>query len=1075
LYDGRIEIFFRLFGPLELWIGGHSHQLGPPKHRAVLGLLVLAAGQVVPQDRFVDEMWGDDPPVSAIPTLQAYLSRLRTGMADACHRSGSANTPLQLIRRSPGYALRRPRGSLDVERFESLVTMARACLDDAPASARSHLDEAMALVAGPPLADIAGLLGPSAAAEAWRIGELVVHAQETRVEAMLQMGDVGDAVRETAALTHEHPLREHLHALRMLALYRGGRQGEALDVYEHARRHLQEELGVDPGAELSLMRSRILRHDPALSPVTAAAVGRAPGRAPETRRPATDFDAVFDVMVGRDHQLGLLSGALERSREGKGSVWLISGEAGIGKSRLCREVGRYAARDGMDVCWGRAHETAGGAPFWPWVEALDGLPRIADEEIGILLGRTEAADGMHPATARMRAYDATVRMLSARARVTPLLLVLEDLQWADEPTLELLSLLGRRSGDTGLVVLATYRTEESRAPSALARSVADLLREPHVERVELPGLNADAVATLLRGRLGIDPSAELVSHALDRCDGNPFFLTELARLAEGRQDDLRSAWSAVPRTIRDVLLYRVSGLPEQTRSVLDLAAVIGRESELDLLAASTAWDLEALDQSLAPAVRAGLIVERPFPRPGIRFRHALVRETLYDELRPIPRARLHAVVGTSLLSTADASTIEMADGVAFHLTEGVDIVGVPAVLPALLAAAQQAIKRLAYEHAIQLLDQGVFLLNKMPPGPERTAAEISLQSRRGMLFAARYGYAAHQTLTALGRVHELAVASDLDGRTFTALSSLAAAFCIAAQLPAARAIANEFLDHAQRGGDAGAQWEMIGRWISGTADWLSGDLEPARSSLTAALQIAERGAAGPAYEQSPSPDIDPPQRRRPGDLEDMTLWEEPALDIRCFLACVLMLVGRPADAYVQLDETIRTARRLRKPFLLCRALTFLAVAATTNGDLRRAGESAAEAIRLGDTYGTPMWSAAASAVHGWIAARGGSPDGAATVREATRAYAATGARMWQTLHLGLLADAELAEGNAERALRAAEDGLAEADATGERFWIAQLCELRERARSAGTAVRGAQGMASMAAQKDDGTAPGERL
>lgn len=251
---------FRILGPLEVVESGRSLPLGGARQRALLALLLSRANQVVSSDRLIDELWGERPPKAALNTIQFYVSSLRKTLA-----------PHDVIAtRAPGYLIQVEPGQLDLHRFERLADDGRQALaEERPNDAASSLREALALWRGPPLADFAS--EPFAQGEIARLEELRLAALERRIEADLALGRHAELVGELEALTAEHPLRERLRAQSMLALYRCGRQAEALDVYQRTRRTLVGELGIAPGPALQELQRSILRQDPSIAADVAAA------------------------------------------------------------------------------------------------------------------------------------------------------------------------------------------------------------------------------------------------------------------------------------------------------------------------------------------------------------------------------------------------------------------------------------------------------------------------------------------------------------------------------------------------------------------------------------------------------------------------------------------------------------------------------------------------------------------------------------------------------------------------------------------------------------------------------------
>jgi DNA-binding SARP family transcriptional activator len=260
---------FRILGPLEIIDGERVLPLGGPKRRAVVAVLLLDANRVVASERLIDLVWGGDPPAAALGSLQNHVLRLRRELGD------------RLVTRPPGYLLRVERGELDLDRFRSLVDQARA---GEPREAATLLHEALALWRGDPLADLAGEPAGAAAAH---LAELRLEALESRIDADLALGRHAILVPELEALVGEHPFRERLRGQLMLALYRSGRQADALEAYAAARIALIEALGAEPGAQLQELQRAILRQDEAVAGRAAEAPVEPVPRIEEARKTVT--------------------------------------------------------------------------------------------------------------------------------------------------------------------------------------------------------------------------------------------------------------------------------------------------------------------------------------------------------------------------------------------------------------------------------------------------------------------------------------------------------------------------------------------------------------------------------------------------------------------------------------------------------------------------------------------------------------------------------------------------------------------------------------------------------------------
>jgi DNA-binding SARP family transcriptional activator len=683
---------FEVLGSLEVRDGGVALPLGGPRERALLAILIINANELVATERLVDELWGERAPKAAVKTIQVYVSRLRKVLG--------AET---IVTRHPGYVLRLDPARIDLHRFERLAAEGGRALaaGDAETAGR-QLSEALSLWRGAPLSDF--VYEPFAQAHTARLEELRLAALEDRIEADLRCGRSVELVGELQSLAARHPLRERLRAQLMLALYRSGRQAEALDVFSDTRTALVEELGVEPSRALQQLQRSILTQDPTLERPLPQTTPRAPG-----------------FFVGREAELAALLSALDEARGGRGTIFLLSGEPGIGKSRLADEVAAHATERGVAVLRGRCWEAGGAPAFWPWTQPLAGYVRGADpEELRKLLGRgaselatllPELRDivGDVPPTAirdpdalRFRQFDAVAGFLRAlAARERPLLLVLDDLHAADEPSLLLLQFLARTIADGRVMVIGAYRdTERSVAAPArpLDRLLGDLLGEPTVTQIALAGLRPAGVRDYVELSGGGEPPDGVVEAIHARTAGNPLFVAETVRLlvAEGRLERT-DAERIIPGGVREAIASRLRQLPAEVRTALGVASVLGNEFDPDLVERAAPADETAA--ALDHAIGARLVTAAAGAPGLLRFSHGLVRDVLYDAL-PAPRRRqLHRRFAEELERRRAVDPGPYLAKLAHHFLEAGSIqegAGYATL------AAERAASQLAYEEAARL-------------------------------------------------------------------------------------------------------------------------------------------------------------------------------------------------------------------------------------------------------------------------------------------------------------------------------------------------------------------------------------
>src|SRR5215217_2343377 len=335
---------FRVLGPLEAIDGSRTVALGGGKSRALLARLLLDANRTVAVERLVDDLWGDAVPDTAVKMVQIYVSQLRKALPRGI-----------LITRSPGYVVELGPETVDVVRFMRLRGEGRAALAAGDAGAAAErLGEALGLWRGPALAEFSE---PFAAVEGAHLEELRLACIEERVEADLALEHHADVIGELEALVARHPLREALHRPLLLALYRAGRQAEALAGYERIRRTLDDELGIEPSAALKALQHKILHQDRSLEPRHRD--GRAEPAQAGAPAPAPQRSAAGGGFVGRAAELSRLLQALEGARDGRGATVLISGRAGIGKTRLTAELEHRARAGGATLLRGRCIQLVG--------------------------------------------------------------------------------------------------------------------------------------------------------------------------------------------------------------------------------------------------------------------------------------------------------------------------------------------------------------------------------------------------------------------------------------------------------------------------------------------------------------------------------------------------------------------------------------------------------------------------------------------------------------------------------------------------------------------------------------------
>lgn len=663
-----------VLGELEILLGsGDRPELGGSKPRTLLGVLIAAEGRPVHVARLIDQVWGDEPPDRVEASLQTYVARLRRAFG------GGAGDAQRLRTHAGGYSLDVGADEVDARRFAASVRRARADLETDPAGAGRRLAVALDEWRGDPYS---GLRTPVLEAEATRLEELRLVALESLWEARLRTGGHADAVADLGHLVGLHPLREQLWGLLALAQYRSARQGEALDTLRRAREHLAEELGIDPGPQLRDLETAMLRQDPDLLAVSAVSAASSiatvtdahssPTPAGDSAPPTMDErdgtgpdERARPGVVGREDDLAVADRALDETLSGHGGVVLVTGEPGIGKTRLADEIAARAEARGLRIGRG-GWEAEPGPVLLPWRTAVRGLVEN-DDVLDIPAEVRDAASESH------RLADALAEALRGGG---PSVIILDDLHWADVDSLRLTRRIASLLPTLPVLLVLASRPPAPDAPPALTDLFAALARTGAVRR-QLRGLGPAAIADYVRERAGVEIAATVAEALATRTEGNPFFVTEVVRLltSEGALSDPESeAWRLVPEVVGDVVRQRLDALPSTAREVLGAAAVLGRTFPAHLLAreelgvAAGSSDRPDDPQDVVDgAMEAGLVLGLVEPAgPGhFRFSHAVVRDAVYQSVPAPARARLHATAAALLerlyAGQWDARSAELAE------------------------------------------------------------------------------------------------------------------------------------------------------------------------------------------------------------------------------------------------------------------------------------------------------------------------------------------------------------------------------------------------------------------------------
>ncbi len=952
----NIHLCGRLTAELE---GRVIHDALPGRQgRLLFAYLVLHRDRPVRRDELLDVLWPEEgPPPSGDSLLAPPLSRLRKALGDG-RLQGRDQLSLDL----PEDAW------VDWEAAWSHLDACRAAAGQADwAAAWETAQGAVAIADGGLLPGLEATWIDERRAE---LGELRVEALEAVATAGAQLGGSHLAVAEEAgrAAVEAAPYRETARVALIGALRAGGNEAEALRAYEDIRVLLRDELGTTPGPALLALHERLLGAAEQPEPRPSVAVA-APAAEPGQALPDRLAQAAATPWVGRHTQLDRLRGELERARGGDATLVLLTGEGGIGKTRLLAELASGA--DGFALLYGRCDEEE-LFPFGPWIEMLGAhLARVDDADLPELLG-AEAGDlarllpqlrarmpaleqpsGGDPESERLRLFTAVEALVQRLARRAPLLVMIDDLHWADRSSLLLGRHLVRAAGLGRVLMVGTYRDTELTERHPLQEVMADLERDAPLDRVGLSGLDPQEVAELVGAHAG-ELEEDTVRAIGQETHGNPFFVKQLLRHIEEEGLTRSAGGFGLSAGLRDVIARRVDRLPEEAGRVLRVAALTGRDFELGVVERVVDLPEDELLDLLDAAVRAGILVEVHSTPGRYSFVHALLRTALEEQLSATRRARLHRRIGEAIEGRYRDRLDGHLDDLARHfLAAGPEEVD-RAVTYAERAAAQ-ATGRLAHEEAAELLAGAVAARERDEPVDQLELARLLIllaaaRQRAGLWDAARDTYA--QAAEAARQAEAPALLAD------AALGHSGGSWeRFGTEDPASVALLREALELLPDE-DSGLRAQVLAR-LSGVLYYSPGSEETTVALANDAIAMARRldddaalatalAAAQYAY-------------WRPGQAEARAKLAEELAEVtvrlgdleaeagaRAWNAIVLLELCRLEDADAAIARHAELAARLQQPELVVHAAAMRSMRALLEGRWEDAENAAQDVLSGGE-------------------------------------------------------------------------------------------------------------------------------
>jgi DNA-binding SARP family transcriptional activator len=1009
---------YHLSGAIGARVGGAVAPLGGPKQRCVLAVLLAHHGTVVSVDRLIDAVWDDNPPPKALASLRAYVTNLRRILPLSTETASPAK--MRLASRAYGYQLTLlDEDSVDLHRFEALVKDGRSALvRGAAADAFEKLSTALTLWRGDPFGEFTHR--DFAHADATRYLALRHTAIEARFDAALQSSEGGDLVPEIEAAIASDPTEERLWGHLMVGLYRAGRSSDAVRAFDRARVALDRELGTSPGDGLQTLYRKICDKSADLHftpPAPAPAV--APGPDSHGRTP----------FVGRASELDTITAALSSACAESGSLILLTGDSGIGKTALAQAVSVPARQAGMAVAWA-AHPPGIRLPLmWTWIQLLR---RLGDElgELGrnavrrVAPGVVDAlvpewtdwdivSSGVRAAATGFALIEGVVAALCELSTIRPLLLVLDDLHLADPPSCNALSVLSAQLGRVPIQVIANWTYFGSGRP--VNRSTLErLVRLEAARSIHLDGIEPDAAAALVGALAGTAAKGEVSQYVWNRTSGNPLYIRELVSVlaAHNRLHDASDGHTGdVSAGLAGMVGQRLSRLDRPSRRALAAAAVIGAEFDIADLADVVDLSVSTVRARLRPAYETGLLDEVA-DRPGCyRFGHGLLHDAVLAQIPGSERSGVHASISANSAAGVATAAYEDVISVADHAWRAGSELNPETALEIYEIAIQRALTRSAYDDIAILAEHALQVCRRLPPKPEPLQRQATLWLHLAGARAILDGQNSPAAAAAVQRAFD--IGEHASGRHYHgAVAMQCHMLCVRGRLDEAQALASGLAAQYAASGDPDIG--LSSHFVTVMLHTLRGELD------------AQEAVAGTMMARFPAPET----------IADPLVFFHPR--VYCWLALGRALRGDRAGAHRQRLFALELAQSRRAHFdvLAAKLVTVEidAILGVTDGTVAAAENVYREMLAAG----SPQWAACARMIGVWAQTLSGAGGNPAVAFEAFDDYTRDGSVVMTPFFLGLLAEIENHHGRVDHAQQLFARARAVGDATGEHAWDEQL-------------------------------------
>jgi predicted ATPase len=665
------------------------------------------------------------------------------------------------------------------------------------------------------------------------------------------------------------------------------------------------------------------------------------------------------TFVGRDAEWNALRRVLEEVRSGSGQVVTIAGAPGVGKTRIAAEFGREVLLQGTLVLAGSCYDRNDPLPFVPFIEMLEGAlanapsPQVfrnalADEapeiarfmpQLRRLFPDIVAPLELPPEQTRRVLLGAIMQVLARLGANGPILLLIDDLHWADEGTLSLLNYLARSIGSVPMMIIGTYRDNELDPRGALAKMFDEFTRLRVLSRMELSGLSVSSVSEIIRALSGRKPPHSLTNLIFSGTQGNPFFIEELFRhMMEGGtlfdssgefRQDLQVDEIDLPQSLRLVIGRRLSRLSEPTQRILSTAALIGTSFTFQLVETATGIKADELLDHLEEAEHAGLIsgtIQHAESR--FQFWHEMVRLAVVAKLSAPRRQRLHLNIAHAIERTYAGTLDERANDLAHHLWHAGNMADPERTIRYLAMAVKRELSQSAYEAALQHLRRAFAVLKELPDCQERGRLELDLQMDCGMAILATRGWYVSEFREAYSRARELCLIFCEETRLLQVLFGLRFSHLVRGELRQAKKYADEVMELALRLRDDAM---LVGAfWALGSSQFYLGEFDAAHLTFEEGIRHYK------------------PQVHHAIAFQ---VGQDPCMSCLCHDAQALWTLGYADRADQKAAKSLALARRVEHPFTLAYCLTHLALYFLIRREYARSLECCAEGGELCRKHG----------------------------------------------------------------------------------------------------------------------------